>query len=139
MILPTMRNIHRPFLRIFLRPACGAGVGALAVAALLLTGCAEKKGLKAYQDPCTSMKLEIEEKRELDAKVKALAKQAEGYRKAGDTASAASAERRLVGLRENQRLMKESLDQSSNDCQSTVSDPLPVRGPAAHDPSKFGN
>jgi hypothetical protein len=115
--------------------------GAAALLALLLAACAEKKQnlSTAYRDPCTAMKLEITEKRELDAKVKKLAKQAEKYRKSGDTASAASADRRLIGLRENQRLLKESLDQSGNECRSTMGDPLPVRGPASQDPTKFGN
>jgi hypothetical protein len=115
--------------------------GTAVLVALLLSACAEKKQSlsTAYHDPCAAMKMEINEKRELDAKVKKLAKQAEKYRKSGDTASAASADRRLVGMRENQRLLKESLDQSGNECRSTMGDPLPVRGPAAHDPAKFGN
>jgi hypothetical protein len=111
-------------------------VGCGAMWTLAGMACASK-GMVAYNEPCRRMQTQIEEKQDLDAKVKSLAKQAETYRKEGDTASAASAEHRLKGMLENQRLLKESLDQSGNDCRSVQGDPLPVRGPAAQDPERM--
>ena len=76
------------------------------------------------------MREQIREKQDLDARVKALAKQAAKYRKQGDSASAASAEGRLRGLMESQRYLKESLERSSLDCSPTMRDPFPVLDPA---------
>jgi hypothetical protein len=76
------------------------------------------------------MQAQVKEKQGLDAQVNALSKQVAAYRKQGDTASATSAEHRLQGLRENQRLLKESLEQTSRDCSPTWQDPVPVRDPA---------
>jgi hypothetical protein len=101
----------------------------------LLAACASK-GM-AVNEPCQRMQAQIKEKQDLDARIKSLTKQAGTYRKKGDTASAASAEHRLRGMLENQRLLKESLDQSGNDCRSIQGDPLPVRGPAAQDPERM--
>ena len=96
------------------------------------------KNALVYQDPCASLKAQIRDKQKLDAEINTLAKHEKKYLKSGDTASAASAAHRLVGMRENQRLMKESLDQTGNACQSTTVEPLPVRGPAAKDPASMG-
>jgi hypothetical protein len=101
----------------------GAGV-----ALSLLTACASKG--PSLQVPCRVMQEQIREKQGLDAQVNTLAKQAARYQRQGDTASAASAEHRLKGLRENQRLLKESLEQSSRDCSPTLQEPVPVRDPA---------
>lgn len=103
--------------------------------ALFLVACASKN-TTLYQDPCASLRAEIEEKQKLDAQVNALAKQEKKYREGGDTASAVSAAHRLTAMRENQRLMKESLDQRGNDCRAVQGDPLPVRGPSAQDPER---
>jgi hypothetical protein len=104
-----------------------AGLAAL-FAALLLTACSSKPA--TVNEPCRLMKAQIEEKQELDAQVKALGKQAVKYRKEGDTASAASAEHRLLGLRENQRMLQQSLEQSSSDCSPSGLNQVPVRDPA---------
>ncbi len=95
------------------------------------------KSALVYQDPCASLKAQVREKQKLDAEITKLAKQEKKYLKSGDAASAASASHRLFGMRENQRMMKESLEQTSNSCQNSVSEPLPVRGPAAKDPASM--
>jgi hypothetical protein len=91
------------------------------------------KGQSAFMNPCSSMEAEVREKQALDARVKATEKQLREYRKQGDTASAASASQRLTLMQENQRLLKESLEQSSRDCSPTMQDPVPVRDPASRD------
>lgn len=113
----------------------------LAVPALSFLGACAPKGQAVFNQPCAAMDAEVREKQAVDARVKTAEKQLRDYRKQGDTASAASVERRLAPMRENQRLLKESLDQSSRDCASTsnVRDPLPVQGPASRDPSSGGN
>ena len=73
----------------------------------------------------------LKEKKDLDKKVKETSGQVKEYRKQNDTASAASAERRLEGMLENQRLLKESLDESSRNCSPTWKDQEPVRDPAS--------
>jgi hypothetical protein len=108
----------------------------LVTAALILGACASAQQDPAYSNACRTMKLQVEEKQALDAKVRKVAKEAETYRKQGDTASAASADMRLNGLLENQRLLKESLDASSRDCSPTLKDPQPVRDPAAGRPEE---
>ena len=90
------------------------------ILSLILLACASKNPKSTpnpYTDPCKAMKLEIAEKQELDAKIKSLSKQAVKYQKRGDTASANSAERRLQGMRVDQRLRQESLERSSYSCQ----------------------
>ncbi len=79
------------------------------------------------------MEIQLKEKKELDAKVKTTADQYKQYQKRGDTASAESAKMRLEGMLQNQRLLKESLEQSSRDCSPTAQDPVPVRDPASRD------
>jgi hypothetical protein len=104
----------------------------LLAASCLLAACAPK-GNAAFMNPCSSMDAEVREKQALDARVKTTEKQLREYRKQGDTASAASASRRLVLMQENQRLLKESVEQSSRDCSPTFQDPAPVRDPASRD------
>ena len=101
--------------------------------AVLLYGCAGS--IQGVTPACRLMEAQLKEKKSLDAKVKETASQAKTYRKQGDTASAASAEHRLEGMLENQRLFKESLEQSSRDCSPTLQDPMPVRDPASRDPA----
>lgn len=98
----------------------------------LFAACAPK-GTSPFVNACSSMEAEIREKQALDARVKTAEKQWKEYRKLGDTASAASAQQRLVLMQENQRLLKESLEQSSRDCSPTLKDPEPVRDPASRD------
>jgi hypothetical protein len=103
----------------------------LILSAALLVGCSG-----ALQNPspaCRTMEIQLKEKKELDAKVKKTSNQVRDYRKLGDTASAASAEHRLEGMLDNQRLLKESLEQSSRDCSPTWQDPVPVRDPASRE------
>jgi len=79
------------------------------------------------------MEAQVKEKQKLDAQVKSTAKRLKAYREQGDTASAASAQRRLEGMLEDQRLLRESLEQSSRDCSPTWQDQVPVRDPATRD------
>jgi hypothetical protein len=79
-----------------------------------LAACAPQRTPR-FTSSCRVMDSEIREKQALDARVKATEKQLRDYRKQGDTASAASALQRLEVMRENQRLLKESLEQSSRD------------------------
>lgn len=104
-------------------------VALLGVVFLAACGSSGRSG-PAYQAPCDTMRAQIKEKQELDAKIKALEKSAKSFRKQGDTASAASAERRLSGLVESQRYLKESLEQSSRDCSPIMQDHPPVLDPA---------
>jgi hypothetical protein len=99
----------------------------------LFAACSSPKGQSAFMNACSSMEAEVREKQALDARVKATEKQLRDYRKQGDTASAASASERLMLMQENQRLLKESLEQSSRDCSPTLQDPVPVRDPASRD------
>ena len=99
--------------------------------ALLLHGCAGS--IQGVTPACRLMEVQLKEKKALDAEVKKTSDQVKTYRKQGDTASAASAEHRLEGMLENQRLLKESLEQSSRDCSPTLKDPEPVRDPASRD------
>ena len=100
--------------------------------ASLFFGCAGS--MQGPSPACRTMEAQLKEKKSLDAKVKKTTDEVKAYRKQGDTASAASAEHRLEGMLENQRLLKESLDQSSRDCSPTMQDPVPVRDPASRDP-----
>lgn len=99
--------------------------------AALLAACAGS--MQGLTPACRTMEAQLQEKKELDAKVKATGNQIKEYRKRGDTASAVSAEHRLEGMLQDQRLLKESLDQSSRDCSPTLQDPMPVRDPATRD------
>jgi type II secretory pathway component PulM len=99
----------------------------------LLVGCAGS--IQGVTPACRLMEAQLQEKKELDAKVKVTTEDVKKFRKQGDTASAASAEHRLEGMLENQRLLKESLEQSSRDCSPTWKDPVPVRDPASRDPA----
>jgi hypothetical protein len=104
----------------------------LPITALLLlllgAGCTTPPG------PCRNMNSQIKEKQKLDAEVRKTVKSLKKYRDVGDTTSAASAQRRLEYMLDSQRLLKESLEQSSRDCSPTWQDPMPIRDPAAHDP-----
>ena len=100
---------------------------------VLLIGCAGS--IQGVTPACRMMEAQLKEKKDLDAKVKETSKQVKSFRQQGDTASAASAEHRLEGMLENQRLMKESLEQSSRDCSPTAKDPMPIRDPASRDPA----
>ena len=108
------------------------GAFAATFSALLFAACAgsDKDAALRYQDPCRAMQAQVKEKRALDAEVRALEKQLARYRKAGDTASAASADHRLRGLLENQRLLKQSLEESSSACRPQWQDLPPERDPA---------
>jgi type II secretory pathway component PulM len=79
------------------------------------------------------MKHEVEEKQKLDAQIKSLAKEVRTLRKQGDTTSAVAAERRLNGLIENQRFLKDALDQSSRDCSPILKDAEPPLDPAVRE------
>jgi hypothetical protein len=113
-----------------LRGRFSAGVILLSFFVAGFSACSPKPTLPSAFDPCRLMREQIHEKQKLDAKVKSVSKRAEDFRKTGDTASAASAENRLKGLLENQRLLKESLEQSGRDCHPSWQDPPPVRDPA---------
>ena len=103
----------------------------LIVTAALLAGCAGS--VQGPSPACRMMESQLKEKKALDAQVKVTTEDVKKYRKQGDTASAASAENRLEGMLQSQRLLKESLDQSSRDCSPTAKDPMPVRDPASRD------
>jgi len=104
-------------------------LGFLVAGTMLVSGCASS-GLNFSSPACTLMQSQIKEKQKLDAQVKALAKDARAFRKQGDTASAVSAEHRLEGLVENQRLLKDALDQTSRDCSPGMKDAEPPLDPA---------
>jgi type II secretory pathway component PulM len=99
--------------------------------AALLAACAGS--MQGLTPACRTMEAQLQEKKELDAKIKTTMNEVRDYRKRGDTASAASAEHRLEGMLQSQRLLKESLDQSSRDCSPAMQDPMPVRDPATRD------
>ncbi|HEX2613593.1 MAG TPA: hypothetical protein VHO02_08370 [Fibrobacteria bacterium] len=120
-----MRHPSR-FPRVF---ALFALAGAAGLSAFLAVACASTY-LAPEQESCRLMREQIREKQDLDARVKALAKEASKYRKQGDTAAAASAETRLRGLTETQRYLKESLDRNSESCSPTLKESSPVLDPA---------
>jgi predicted RNase H-like nuclease len=99
--------------------------------ALLLFSACSSSNQSPFVSACPSMDALLKEKKDVDKKVRETSEQVKDYRKAGDTASAASAERRLEGMLENQRLLKESLDESSRNCSPLMKDPEPVRDPAS--------
>jgi hypothetical protein len=101
------------------------------ILAALFFGCAGS--MQGPSPACRTMEAQLKEKKELDAKVKVTTDRYRQFQKQGDTASAASARMRLEGMLESQRLLKESLDQSSRDCSPTMQDPMPVRDPATRD------
>ena len=103
----------------------------LAISASLLLACSTT--VQGPTPACRNMEAQVKEKKSLDARVKKTTDDVKAYRKQGDTASAASAEHRLEGMLENQRLLKESLDQSSRDCSPQMQDPVPVRDPVSRD------
>jgi hypothetical protein len=114
------------FLRVF---ALFTMTGMVGLSAFLAVACASTY-LAPEQESCRLMREQIREKQDLDARVKALAKEASKSRKQGDTAAAASAEARLRGLMENQRYLKESLDRNSESCSPTLKEGSPVLDPA---------
>jgi hypothetical protein len=103
----------------------------LTTLAALFFGCAGS--MQGPSPACRTMEMQLKEKKELDAQVKVTTERYRQFQKQGDTASAASARMRLEGMLESQRLLKESLDQSSRDCSPTMQDPMPVRDPATRD------
>ena len=98
-------------------------------AALMILGCSSSNQ-SPFISQCPTMEANLKEKKSLDAKIKVLTAQVRDYRKQGDTASEHSAEHRLEGMLENQRLLKESLDRSSAECSPILQDQEPVRDPA---------
>jgi outer membrane murein-binding lipoprotein Lpp len=109
---------------------------ALALGSAFLTGCASAP-LRLESPACATMRAQITEKQKLDATVKALAKEARAYRTKGDTAAAGAAERRLEGLLEQQRFLKDALDNNSRDCASVVKDVEPVLDPAVREKQRL--
>jgi len=101
----------------------------------LLAGCAS--GMRLESPACETMRAQIKEKQKLDAAVKSLSKEARTYRTQGDTAAAAAAERRLEGMIESQRFLKDALDATSRDCSSIVKDVEPVLDPAVREKQRL--
>lgn len=102
---------------------------------LILAGCAS--GMRLESPACETMRAQIKEKQKLDASVKALAKQARDFRRQGDTTAAAASERRLDGMLEQQRFLKDALDNTSRDCSSVVKDVEPVLDPAVREKQRL--
>lgn len=110
---------------------------ALSTGLFILAGCAS--GMRLESPACETMRAQIKEKQKLDASVKALGKEARAYRTQGDTAAAAAAERRLSGMLESQRFLKDALDATSRDCSSIVKDVEPVLDPALREKQRLEN
>lgn len=104
--------------------------------AILAAGCSSSP-VHLGSPACQAMQEQIKEKQKLDAQVKALAKEARDYRKASDTAAAAAAERRLEGLLEQQRFLKDALDNTSRDCSPVLKDQEPVLDPALREKQRL--
>lgn len=104
--------------------------------AFLAAGCASSP-VHLGSPACQTMQAQIKEKQKLDAQVKSLAKEARDYRKASDTTAAIAAERRLEGLIEQQRFLKDALDQSSRDCSPVLKDHEPVLDPALREKQRL--
>lgn len=100
------------------------------VAVFLVAACSSSR-LVPESEACRTMREQIREKQDLDARVKALSKQVAKEFKAGDSAAAVSDTALLRGLVENQRYLKESLERSSRDCTPSLKDVYsPVLDPA---------
>ena len=98
---------------------------------LLLLACAAKNTGLPYSTACDNMKLEIQEKEKLDAKVKALRKQVGVYKQKNDTDSVAVIQQKLDILLINQKDLKKTLDETSQDCKPSLFEgQLPVGKPA---------
>lgn len=104
--------------------------------AFLAAGCASSP-LHLGSPACETMQAQIKEKQKLDAEVKALGKKARDDRKAGDTAAAVAAETRLEGLMEQQRFLKDALDNTSRDCSPVLKDHEPVLDPALREKQRL--
>ncbi len=103
-------------------------VGALGLISWGLTACSGP--VRLGSPACETMQAQVREKQNLDAEVKAVARAVRDHRAAGDTTAALAAERRLESLREDQRLLKDALDNTSRDCSPVLKDQEPVLDPA---------
>lgn len=79
---------------------------------------------------CEAMRHQVREKQALDARVKDAARELRKVRDTGDSAAVATATRRFENLREQQRFLKDALDQNSRDCTPGIQDREPVLDPA---------
>lgn len=106
--------------------------GALASVILFAFGCSSAR-MRIESPACETMRAQIKEKQALDADVKKVARVVRDARKSGDTTTAVAAERRLEGLRESQRFLKDALDNTSRDCSPTFKDAEPPLDPAVRE------
>ena len=120
----TPRRPHR------VRAAFAAIPGGLLLT--FLVSCAS--GPVRLESPaCEVMRQQIREKQALDARVKTATRELRDLRKQGDSTATVSATRRLEAMQEQQRFLKDALDQSSRDCSPIVKDPEPVLDPAVRE------
>lgn len=104
--------------------------------AFLAAGCASSP-VHLGSPACQTMQAQIKEKQKLDAQVKSLTKEARDYRKTSDTTAAIAAERRLEGLIEQQRFLKDALDNTSRECSPVLKDQEPVLDPALREKQRL--